>query len=220
MELEEITRQLDRLTGTFRHGGNFDAHWAAEVLSAAREYLDDADADDGPPASVDDGFVILPVARYEALREAEEQLQEMRFEPSDGEPDDKQATIDELSKAHLKWREQDRRLREAAGPTAGHVSDEVFLKHLQDLQAEIDGIKDRLDEGCGEFNKIKARLDEQSDRLHGFIARMNRLEADVMPIRRIGPGTGPPDQQRDEATRDRLLQEIKRVAGGVESTKP
>jgi hypothetical protein len=244
MELEEITRQLDRLTGTFRHGGNFDAHWAAEVLSAARECLDDADADDGPPASVDDGFVILPVARYEALREAEEQLQETRFGPTDGDGPSGQGVIDaltgecqELRKANLKWRDNFQareahisaqaleigRLKGEAKVAAAaprQVSDEVLVKHIQDLQAEIDGIKDRLDEGCGEFNKIKARLDEQSDRLHGFIARMNRLEADVMPIRRIGPGTGPPDQQRDEATRDRLLQEIKRVAGGVESTKP
>jgi hypothetical protein len=47
---------------------------------------------------VDDGFVILPVTRYEALREAEENLQETRFEPADGEADEKQATIDALTR--------------------------------------------------------------------------------------------------------------------------
>jgi FtsZ-binding cell division protein ZapB len=245
--------------------------------------------DDGPPVDVDDGFVILPVTRYEALREAEETLQETRFEPDDGEADEKQATIDaltrrvnELAESNLKWAREYARLahhvREQraeigrlkgvsdrppdAANTVGTVNT-VIVSHIQDLQAEIDGIKDRLDEGYGQFNKIKSRLDEQSDRLHGFIARMNRLEsefadridvlvgrmdatdkavgetlstifdrlgamtsrlnrldADVMPIRRIGPGTSPEAGQRDKDTGDRPLREIKGVADGVGSTKP
>jgi hypothetical protein len=210
--------------------------------------------DDGPPVDVDDGFVILPVTRYEALREAEETLQETRFEPDDDGEDEKQATIDalkrradELAAANMNFardyaglahhaREQRAeigRLEAAAKAksradadatpwaSAVRVKDEVLLKHIQDLQAEIDGIKDRLDEGCGQFNKIKARLDEQSDRLHGFIARMNKIEVKTQPIGVLRePGFGPEARERDEATRDRLLREIKRVADGVGSTKP
>jgi hypothetical protein len=284
MELEEIRGRLDRIRETLLRGGKFDVDWAVEALSAAREYLDDAE-DDGPPVDVDDGFVILPMPRYEALREAEEHLQETRFEPDDdghGERTDV-TLMRHLSAAH----HEIHRLRSGArardvdaatpGASAARVKDEVFLKHLQDLQAEIDGIKDRLDEGCGQFNKIKDRLDtahEQSaalfcshwdrinalaarmdrmnglesefaervdvlagrmdatdkavgetlstifDRLGAMTARLNRLDADVMPIRRIGPGTVPEARERDEATRDRLLREIKKVADGVGSTKP
>jgi FtsZ-binding cell division protein ZapB len=288
MDIGEIRGRLDRMRDTLLRGGKFDVDWAVEALRAAREYLDVVE-DDEPPVDVDDGFVILPVTRYEALREAEETLEETRFEPADGEQDEKQAPIDaltrrvnELAESNLKWARDYARLahhvREQraeigrlkgvsdrppdAANTVGTVNT-VIVSHIQDLQAEIDGIKDRLDEGYGQFNKIKSRLDEQSDRLHGFIARMNRLEsefadridvlvgrmdatdkavgetlstifdrlgamtsrlnrldADVMPIRRIGPGTSPEAGQRDKDTGDRPLREIKGVADGVGSTKP
>jgi hypothetical protein len=96
----------------------------------------------------------------------------------------------------------DARVRaEAAAPLEARADpDPVLDKHLQDLQAEIDGIKDRLDEGCGQSTtSSSARRDKAVgetlstifDRLGAMTARLNRLDADVMPIRRIGPGTGP-----------------------------
>jgi chromosome segregation ATPase len=248
MELEEIKVRLDRIRDTLDRGGKFDIDWAVEVLAAAREYLDDVE--DDPPVKVDDGFVILPVTRYEALREAEENLQETRFEPADGEADEKQATIDALtrrldgvcneSNGRLKeierlvalvrnlhrscdeyhsrthaMQEEIGRLKgdaevraDAAAPlrdvSGRRASEEVFLKHIQDIQAEIDGIKDRLDEitqHVGAANLrwagIKRQVDDMTpsfdaklgahwDRINAFAARLNRLEADVMPIRGTG----------------------------------
>jgi hypothetical protein len=246
MELEEIKVRLDRIRDTLDRGGKFDIDWAVEVLAAAREYLDDVE--DDPPVKVDDGFVILPVTRYEALREAEENLQETRFEPT---VSDQQDRIDALTRlidqlkvaiegrdrtiAHLKEAAKVRAEAAAPGATASEPQlHPVLDKHLQDLQGEIDGIKDRLDEVCGQSNGISAaignlrdgdrvagnELCRLNDRINAVAARVNRLDADIMPFRRIGPVTGPEDQRRDEATRDRMLREIKRVTGGVESTKP
>jgi predicted RNase H-like nuclease (RuvC/YqgF family) len=236
MDIGEIRGRLDRMRDTLLRGGKFDVDWAVEALRAAREYLDVVE-DDEPPVDVDDGFVILPVTRYEALREAEETLEETRFEPADGEQDEKQAPIDaltrrvnELAESNLKWardyarlahhareqRAEIERLGEAA--TAGEPQlPPVLDKHLHDLQAEIDGIKDRLD---AQDKAVGETLSTIFDRLGVMTARLNKLDADVMPIRRIGPGTVPEARERDKATGDRLLREIKGVADGVGSTKP
>jgi chaperonin cofactor prefoldin len=270
MGLDEVRRRIDKLQeGTSgwpsqvatTDGYVYDLQTVYRAICDVTKALDELEEVDDPPVNVDDGFAILPMARYEALREAEENLQETRFEPADGEADEKQATIDALTRRLDGLAESNRRLVEgldgrgryiheqaaeigllkeaakvraeatAPGPTAPEPQlHPVLDKHLQDIQAEIDAIKGRLDEGCGQSNKIEVRLGEVEhlvgstnvatpnlrDRINAFAARMNRLEADVMPFRRIGPGTGPRDRQRDEATRDRLLQEIKRVAGGVE----
>jgi hypothetical protein len=237
MELDEIYRDLKAIL---------------DRIETVADEPDDA-------VDVDDGFAILSMARYEALREAEEHLQETRFGPSDGDPSDPNSLSRRVVRQYnliLDQAEEIDRLQVEVGhlreavmvradagaplkPSDGEAArapdtpntvgtvNAVVVRHIQDLQAEIGGIKDRLEEGCGEFRDLygrvsglSARLDEQSDRLLGFIARMNKIEADVMPIRRIGPGTGPQDQQRVEATTDRLLQEIKRVTHGVESTRP
>jgi DNA repair exonuclease SbcCD ATPase subunit len=225
MELEEVRRRIDKLQeGTSSwpsqvattDGYVYDLQTVYRAICDVTKALDELESPDGPPVDVDDGFVILPMPRYEALREAEETLQETRFEPDgDDGQDEKQATIDalkrrgnELAAANMKFardyaelahhareqRAEIERLEEAAkaraeAATAGEPQlPPVLDKHLQDLQAEIDGIKDRLDEGCGQFNKIKDRLDtahEQSaalfcshwDRINALAARMNKLEA-------------------------------------------
>jgi hypothetical protein len=152
--------------------------------------------DDGPPVDVDDGFVILPVTRYEALREAEEALQETRFEPADdGEADEAALArrVDELrginEDLHGLLREQaaeNGRLKEAAkaqageaiprpGPTAREYTlHPVLDKHLQDLQAEIDGIKSRLD---AQDKAVGEALGTIFDRLGVMTARLNKLDA-------------------------------------------
>jgi chaperonin cofactor prefoldin len=308
MRLDEVRRRIDKLQeGTSSwpsqvattDGYVYDLQTVYRAICDVTKALDELEEVDDPPVNVDDGFAILPMARYEALREAEENLQETRFEPADGEADEAALArrVDELRRInedlHGLLREQAvevGRLREAAKVRAeaaaplrtaegdeemsrrvDHLmrktdvlsnTDGVHMRHLQDLQAEIGGIKDRaeasekhrqkyvdavrnrmdelyaefrkvngrLDEGCGQFNGISAaignlrdgakvagnELCRLNDRINAVAARVNRLDADVMPIRRIGPGTGPEDQQRDEATRGRLLQEIERAAGGVE----
>jgi hypothetical protein len=133
--------------------------------------------DDGPPVDVDDGFVILPVTRYEALREAEENLQSDRLHG--------------------------------------------FIARMNRLESEF---ADRIDVLVGRMDATDKAVGETLstifDRLGAMTSRLNRLDADVMPIRRIGPGTSPEAGQRDKDTGDRPLREIKGVADGVGSTKP
>jgi hypothetical protein len=189
-------------------------------------------------ADADDGFAILSMPRYEALREAEEQLQEPRFEPADDDEDEKQATIDALTRrvnelaesnarglqalngrgryiheqaAEIARLREDAKVRSEAaappGPEAprddedparrivlgdlvGHLTrrtdhlmqktdqlsntDGVFLKHLQDLQSEIEGIKGRLD---AQDKAVGEKLGTIFDRLGAFAGRMNQLKA-------------------------------------------
>lgn len=83
------------------------------------------------------------------------------------------------------------------------MADPVVHNHLRDLQGEIDGLKDRLEEICrqhqglnarlaaledvggfpvgDEFAAFKTRLDDLSDRLHALVARMNKAEAQMKP---------------------------------------
>jgi chaperonin cofactor prefoldin len=244
MRLDEVRRRIDKLQeGTSSwpsqvattDGYVYDLQTVYRAICDVTKALDELEEVDDPPVNVDDGFAILPMARYEALREAEENLQETRFEPADGEADEKQATIDALTRRLDELAESNRRLvraldgrgryiheqaaeigllREAAkvraeatapGPTAREPAlHPVLDKHLKDLQAEIGGIKDRI---------------------NAFAARMNRLEADVMPFRRIGPLRDPvlgPDARKTvEEAKSRLLEEaLGRGAGGVESSKP
>jgi hypothetical protein len=229
MELEEIARSLEEIRlDMLREVNAFERrdagpHWLKDRVHAAcvRIYavgrmLDDLADATAPGATVEgEGFVVLPIGRFDELREAEETLQETRFAPANGEHDDvpRDRVISGLECEIERLNEKIGRLRgdakvraEAAAPP--RVSDEVLLKHIQDHQAEIDGIKDRLDEGCGEFRKLSSRIDVCSDRMGTLSGRMNRLEArdGLNPI------------LRDEATRDRLLQEVKRA--GAESTPP
>jgi chromosome segregation ATPase len=216
MELDTIKSGIDRMMGTFLRGGEFDVHWACEILSAARKYIDEPPGADDPPVSADDDFAILSMPRYEALREAEENLQKMRFEPTDDDEDEKQATIDALtrrldgvcneSNARLKeierlvalvrnlhgscdeyqsrthaLQEEIGRLKGAAKEEIRHLreaakvrADEVFLKHVQDLQSEVDGIKDRLD---AQDRAVGEKFGTIFDRLGAFAGRMNQLKA-------------------------------------------
>jgi hypothetical protein len=231
MELEEIARNLEEIrldmlreVNAFerRDAGPHRVRDACVRIYAVGRMLDDLADATAPGATVEgEGFVVLPIGRFDELRQAEEHLEETRFAPSDGEADEAAMArrVDELrginEDLHGLLREQaaengrlkaendrwrgvsDRPLEPfTPGPmtVSPRVADEVLLKHIQDHQAEIEGIKDRLD--------------EQSDRINALVARMIRLDADIMPIRQIGPGTGPEARQRDEATKARLLQEV------------
>jgi hypothetical protein len=178
--------------------------------------------DDGPPVDVDDGFVILPVRRYEALRKAEETLQETRFEPADAPPLGK---IEGLESLYNRVGEIMERLDEALDRGKSRTAGADCYQSLAALRADIrDGLKgseyavyrdavatadgeetsrrvmvdhltrktDEISNTIGilprhlqglqaEIEGIKGRLDEQSDRLHGFIARMNKIEARQLP---------------------------------------
>jgi Mg2+ and Co2+ transporter CorA len=189
MGLEKVRRRLDRMRETLLRGGKFDIDWAADSLLAAREHLEHLeDAADEPPVSVDDGFAILPMARYEALREAEENLQETRFETAGGDEHDEAALrrVDELrginEDLHRLLREQAMeigrlktaaKVRADATNTVGTVNT-VIVRHIQDLQAEIDAIKDRLDTAD---KRIGDALVNMFDRINAVVARLNKLDA-------------------------------------------
>jgi hypothetical protein len=213
MELDEIARSLEEIRlDMLREVNAFErrdagphrlkdgVRGACVRIYAVGRMLDDLAGATAPEAAIEgEGFVVLPVGRFDELRQAEEHLEETRFEPAE-------------AAAYLQ-----------PGPTAREPAlHPVLDKHLQDVQAEIDGIKERLDEdrrwlenhdravarlvdGVGEDGKaFGPRLDELFDRIEGLRARLARMEAREghNPILREEA------RKQEEAIKTRLLQEL------------
>jgi ElaB/YqjD/DUF883 family membrane-anchored ribosome-binding protein len=209
MDIEEIGAYLktnvDLLLGTVPRSPSWQVRNNLIILSdrIRREGVDVVE-DDEPPVSVDDGFAILPMERYEALRQAEENLQETRF---DGVSKTWYEAF-EAERAKVRaMKEEIGRLKEAAAPlkpaglgtTAGEPQFHPVLdKHLQDLQAEIDAIKDRLDElvnnlGAANlrYGHIKNRLDETMPSVDAKLDALgDRINAVAARLDAAGPAVG------------------------------
>lgn len=227
MGLQEIRDLADKLTARLAEVPDEVAFQQAGRLA---HLLDELDLESDLPAGP--GFVCLPIGAHDRLRAAAERAEEaearlLACEQSllvqldekgllDMRLRDARATIKRLTAERPDptrfpinpepGREGDRIEPFTPGPmhvTPRTTPDPVVHQHLRDLQGEVDGLKDRLEEGCrqhqglnarlaaledvggfpvgGEFAEFKRRLDEQSDRLHAFGARMNKAEAQMKP---------------------------------------